>query len=79
EEGFRVEYVEPGGPADSAGIREEDIITKVDDTDIKRYGDLIKALAKKGVGGTVTVIVARDHKELQFEVTLIERPAELQG
>ncbi|GFP32441.1 serine protease Do [Candidatus Hakubella thermalkaliphila] len=79
EEGFRVEYVEPGRPADSAGIREEDIITKVDDTDIKRYGDLIKALAKKGVGGTVTVIVARDHKELQFEVTLIERPAELQG
>ncbi len=79
EEGFRVEYVQPNGPADKAGIREEDIITKVDDIDIKRYEDLVKALEKKGVGGTVTVIVARDHKELQFKVTLIEKPAELQG
>ena len=79
EEGFWVESVLPNGPADKAGIREEDIITKVDDIEIKRYEDLFGALRKKGVGGTVTVIVARDHKELQFEVTLIERPAGLQG
>jgi S1-C subfamily serine protease len=79
EVGFRVEYVHPDGPADRAGIREEDIITRVDDIEIRSFEDLFKALNEEGVGGTVTVIVARDHKELQFEVTLIERPAELQG
>jgi serine protease Do len=59
-----------GGPADKAGLRPGDIITKVDGTDVGQSKTLGSLMAKYGVGDTVTLTVLRDGKTQEFKVTL---------
>ena len=65
-----MEVVE-GSPAEKAGLKEEDIVTKIDD--VKLSGDnaeLAKVISKKKVGDTMTLNVWRDWKEQTIKVTL---------
>ena len=65
-----MEVVE-GSPAEKAGLKEEDIVTKIDD--VKLSGDnaeLAKVISKKKVGDTMTLNVWRDGKEQTIKVTL---------
>lgn len=90
EAGAMIEEVASGGPADEAGLRGGsrtvtlqgqdyviggDIITKVDDTAIAGFDDLIAYLAEKRPGDRVTVTYMREGKTRQTEVTLGERPS----
>lgn len=68
--------VVPGSPADKAGIEENDIITKIDDTILDNNHPLNVVLRQKAVGDTVTLTVMHDGKEETVSVTLIERPEE---
>ena len=49
-EGALVTSVEPGKPAEKAGLKREDIITKVDDVAVKNNRDLIDYVSGKGPG-----------------------------
>lgn len=62
--------VEPGGPADKAGIREGDIITKVDDRVIGEQGGLGSLIAEFLPGEKVTLTIIRDGKTQEVSVTL---------
>lgn len=66
----------PGSPADKAGIEENDIITKVDDTDIDSTHPLNVVLRKKAVGDVVTLTVLHDGDEKTVLATLVERPTD---
>ncbi|HVU73114.1 MAG TPA: trypsin-like peptidase domain-containing protein [Mycobacteriales bacterium] len=72
--GPKVNGVTQGSPADKAGLKVGDVITKVDGTTIRGYQDLITAIRRDKVGQTVTVTYVRNGQTQTAEVTLSERP-----
>ena len=75
ESGALVERVEPGGPADSAGLKRGDIITALGSADIRSSGDLLSALRQYQPGDSVKVTVLRDGEEINVDLRLGERKA----
>lgn len=63
-----------GSPADKAGLKEKDIITKVNDVTIDENTSLTSALGKYQVGDTVTLTIIRDGKQQTVKVTLEAAP-----
>ena len=60
-------------PAAKAGLKEHDIVTALDGTDIAAGADLTDLLQKHKVGDSVAVTFLRDGKEHECSVTLTER------
>lgn len=69
----QVVSVVEGGPADIAGIKENDIITQINGASITSSTALRVEINKYKVGDKITVVVQRDSQVLTFEVTLLER------
>ncbi|MCA9347396.1 trypsin-like peptidase domain-containing protein [Candidatus Saccharibacteria bacterium] len=65
-----------GSPAEKAGLKEKDIITKIDDQQIDDKNDVVSVLGKYQVGDTITLTVMRDGKEIKISVTLGTTPAQ---
>lgn len=63
-----------GSPADKAGLKEEDIITKINDTEIGPNNSLTALLGKYKVGDTITLTVVRDDKTITVKATLAAAP-----
>jgi len=59
-----------GSPADKAGLKEKDIITKINGTPIDENHSLVSLLGQKAVGDTVELTIVRDGKEQTVKVTL---------
>jgi serine protease Do len=74
DRGIGVAAVEPGSPADRAGLRVNDIIVRIGEVDITNTGGLTQALTKFRAGDAVTVTFYRDSQQQQEEVTLTDRP-----
>jgi len=70
--GAYVSRVTAGGPAERAGIRAGDVLTKINDKAIKSSLELTHQLFKYKPGDTVTVTVFRDNKTVDISVTLVE-------
>lgn len=68
--GAIVSEVIEGGGAQEAGLQVNDVITSINNVEVKSYADLAKILDSKTVGDVVTVKVLRDDKEMDFKVTL---------
>ncbi|MEC7246741.1 MAG: trypsin-like peptidase domain-containing protein [Bacteroidota bacterium] len=73
-EGFFVSGLEINMGAYEAGIKEKDVIIKVDNADIKKFSDLTGYLNTKRPGDLVNVTVIRDSEVLNFEVKLKKTP-----
>ncbi len=67
-----VDRVRVNSPADEAGLKEGDVIAKVDDHDIVRQADVKHALGNKYAGEEVTVTVKRDDKPITKTIKLVE-------
>lgn len=74
--GVMVSHVEPGGPADKAGVKVGDIIARVDGHDIASSWDLRAQVRELDEGQQVPLEVWRNGKaqNLSAAVTLRERP-----
>jgi len=59
-----------GSPADKAGIKSGDVITKIDGRPVSRDEDLVVAIRAKAPGDTVTFTILRDGNEQTITVTL---------
>lgn len=70
--GAYVAKVALGGPADKAGIKAGDVITKVDDTTIKNALDLTRKLIKYKPGDSVKITYFRNGQTNEAAVTLAE-------
>lgn len=70
--------VVPGSPAAKAGVKEGDIIIKIDGVDINEENSISAVIAKKKPGETATLTVLRDGKEEQIKLTLEEAPNTIQ-
>jgi putative serine protease PepD len=64
----------PNGPADQAGLRPDDVITKVDNQTIDDVDALVAATRLHKVGDVVTITYVRDGKTHTVQVKLQESP-----
>jgi S1-C subfamily serine protease len=64
-----------GGPADKAGIKAGDIITKVNNDTIDQNNSLTSLLDKHNVGDKVTLTIVRGGKQQTIDVTLGSEPS----
>jgi 2-alkenal reductase len=74
DHGVYVNDVVSGGPAASAGIRQDDIITRIGDTTIDESHPWINVLSHYESGQQVTVELNRAGQTVEVQVTLGERP-----
>jgi putative serine protease PepD len=72
--GAQVGSVTSGSPADKAGVREGDIVTKVDGKAITDPDGVADAIASHAPGDRIEVELSRGGAEQTFEVTLGTRP-----
>ncbi len=68
--GALVNDVLSGGPADKAGIKQGDIITGLNGTDVKDPSHLQRLVAEAGIGKLARINIFRDGKALQLNITL---------
>ena len=66
--------VEPGGPADLAGLQQNDIIVRFGEQEVISAAQLVKELWQLEVGKSVKVVFWRSETEMETTVTLAERP-----
>ncbi len=71
--GVLVQEVQPGGPADKAGLKPGDIITTVDGRPIKDGDDLVNEIASRRPGSTIRLGYKRDGKQDDTTVTIGDR------
>ena len=64
--------VAPGGPADKAGIKENDILVSIDGKIIDENNSIISLLRAYKPGDTITIKLLRASKEMQVQVQLGE-------
>ena len=67
--------IEPGSPAASAGLQENDVVTAVDGTKVDTNHPLVELLTAHAPGSTVTLTVRRGTTDMTVQVTLATRPA----
>ena len=71
--GVLVQEVQPGGPADKAGLKAGDIITTIDGRSIKDGEDLVNEIASRAPGSTIRLGFVRDGKPQDTTVTIGDR------
>lgn len=63
-----------GGPADNAGIQEEDIIVEISGQKIDQDNSLVSVLGRQKVDSTVDIKILRGDEEITLQVTLEPAP-----
>jgi len=72
-QGAIITNVQPGSPADKAGILVDDVVLAVDGEPIDGQAGLVAAIRDAAPGQTVKIQIFREGKRLVFEATLIAR------
>jgi serine protease Do len=73
--GALITSITNGGPADKAGLRAGDIITKIDDEDISTTRDLVSAIGSYQIGDQVEIVYYRGSVQKVTDATLEESPS----
>jgi serine protease Do len=75
--GALVQDVSPGGPADKAGIKNGDVIRKLNGQTVADSGQLTAMITSLNPGSEATLDILRDGQPMTIKVTLGERPTNL--
>jgi len=70
DDGLRISDITEGSGADKAGLKEDDIITKVDDKKVEDPDDLTKTIRSHKPGDKITITYLRDKKEQKVTAEL---------
>lgn len=71
-QGAAVREIKEGSPAEEAGLQLNDIITKVNDTDISGSSDLVKFINDCSAGDVLRLTVFRQGESIELELTVGE-------
>jgi serine protease Do len=71
--GVLVQEVQPGGPADRAGLKPGDIIVTIDGRPVKDGDDLVNEIASRKPGSTIRIGFMRDGKPQDTTITIGDR------
>jgi putative serine protease PepD len=74
--GAAITSVVTGGPADDAGLRAGDVVTKIDGRPVADPSELSSAVNSKAVGDHIKLTVRRNGSEQEIDVALAARPAQ---
>jgi len=74
EEGATIIDLEPGSPADRAGLRRGDVVVGFADVRVASMDDLVAAVRASAIGRSVTVRVLRDDRIETFSLRIGKRP-----
>ena len=68
-DGVKLSGVRPGGPADAAGLRAGDVITRLGDREVHNLDDYMAAFAALKPGVEIVVVVQRDSAPVELRLT----------
>lgn len=71
--GVIVDEVTPGGPAEKAGVKKEDVLLALNGAPIKDGDDLVNRVSDLPVGSDVKVMLDRDGKKIEKVITIGDR------
>ena len=71
--GIVVEAVEPGSPAEKAGIQAGDVITEVNGQPVHKSSDLVNPIAQTPIGQSDQIQYVRDKQMKEVTVTVADR------
>ena len=71
---MQVAAVEPGSPAEKAGLKRNDLIIACGAMPIRGIDDLQRMLADEPVGASITITVLRGVEKLALQVTTATPP-----
>jgi serine protease Do len=69
-EGAFVQQVAPGGPAEKAGLKAEDVIVAINGKPVRTSGDLVNTVTTTPIGKTLDVTAVRNGKHQDFKVVV---------
>src|SRR4029077_19444022 len=72
--GLVITRVEPGGPADKAGLNAADRIRKVNGLVVNTFDDVQRSIYGASVGDRLALNVQRGDKHMDVSLTLVEAP-----
>ncbi|MBL8215216.1 MAG: Do family serine endopeptidase [Bryobacterales bacterium] len=71
--GVLVDVVAPGGPAEKAGLKPDDIIVAINGKSVKDGDDLVSRVSDMPVGTEATLTVDRAGKKMDFKLKIADR------
>ena len=71
--GVVIELVEPGGPAEKAGLKPGDVITAVNGQPVRTGNDLVNPIAQAAVGSKIKLNYVRDRAQRETTATVEDR------
>lgn len=74
--GSIIATVQPGSPAEDAGINEGDIVLAVDGEPVNGQAGLVAAIRDRNPGDTISIDLVRDGERVTVTATLVARPKE---
>jgi S1-C subfamily serine protease len=77
-QGALIEEITKGTGADKADLKPGDVVTALDGEAVRSMDDLILLVRRHAVGDTVTLSIVRDGKAQKVQMTVGDRPANLQ-
>ena len=72
--GAYIAGVAPKGPADKAGLKQEDVVTAIDGKKVDTFDELTTDVISRVPGSTVNLDVVRNGKPMSVKITLGQRP-----
>lgn len=76
DSGCYIVKVVPKSPAEKGGIKEGDVIVKINDQDIRTPEGLTQIIKTKKIGEEITLLILREGEHKTIRVKLAERPPE---
>jgi serine protease Do len=73
DHGVLIGSVEPGGPAEKGGVKEEDIIVGLNGKPVMNGEDLVARVSETPIGQKVRLTVDRNGKKLDLDVVVADR------
>ncbi len=73
--GAVISTVQPGSPADKAGLQKNDVILKIDGQDVRGESGFPTLLLRHKPGDTITLTILRGSKQQNVPVTLTQAPS----
>ncbi len=70
--GVEVDYIAPGGPAEGAGLKEQDVVQSYDGTTVTSINQLRTLVQRTRIGRKVQMIVNRGGQQISLEATITE-------
>src|SRR5215469_1700931 len=71
--GIVIEDVAPGSPADKAGLKPGDVITRVNGQAVRNGSDLVNPIAQTPIGQSVQLSYVRDKQQKDVTLTVADR------